>query len=107
LGLSFFIAKWRIFATKKLTAPNQSMFGRNFAKNKNQKFKNKMVFGGFQSPKVRGGGGGSKNHYLLSLYYCLEKTLNLFFNLSSINIKSTLDDSHLHLFQKIEKNVYL
>jgi hypothetical protein len=49
-----------MFATKKkITAPDQCMFGRNFAKNKNQKFKNKVVFGGFQSPKGRV--GESKN----------------------------------------------
>ncbi len=58
LGTFFFIPKWRIFATKK----NKSLLLTNVClgeispkKKKTQKFKNKVVFGGFQSPKGRAG----------------------------------------------------
>jgi hypothetical protein len=76
LGLFFFIAKWRIFATKKIKSLllTNVCLGEISPKTKNQKFKNKVVFGGFQSPKGRV--GESKNlQIFIFAFQCIAKNI--------------------------------
>jgi len=77
LGLFFFIAKWRIFATKKksLLLTNVCLGEISPKKKKNQKFRNKVVWEVFNRQKG-GGGRGSKNLQISIFgFQCLAKNI--------------------------------